>query len=787
MSSRQRKITDIYKSAPRQNKTPTIHDSQEAGPSGLCKYSSANKNKKKTSTKRKANPKPALIDSSDVDSDDVLLENFRKNKLNTSSNKLPSCLSVYQLISPSGYEGSLDLKVSTYCVKEFKRLTNIDERIDKHLEFLNKTTNQTYQRYNGIEHNYIKSFYTNTRKKLHYPYNGIKFDSPEAEVKLKMLVSYPQISSDILYMQYKSFLNSNDVKECHVDLSENNLVQKSVQNFFKNKLQKGVKEWHLSLYRNSVNHQILVDYYNLSMSREIWYLQEISLEKLCEISNFEEILEEFCRDLNLSEEEFNEKLKRYFQYLKRPVIRYQKPVFNNFKVYPKYELNWNVITTAQEKFLTQSLKHFRLGTNIEAILKESYKNSRIFHLDAEIEKLYKLYCEDPMCRKSGIFSDLLIINKIYTNGLPPEEENQEMSRNKTLISSPNVLSQQNKQNKIQQNSPAKTPFSLLDHMKNQKKNAENSSQPVANKTNKKLPLKPIDLPKKKIPGQKVAEKPETSTQQKPFILRKNPNNGKRKLPEFLRGQNMSDSDTGDEILLQNINRGVEEEENVPAPDMEISSSEPLVCNGEIIMESMAAIFKRTGTSNIQNPVIEENVNEIPNNTQATRRSQHNNTSTELEALLCDSPKVIKLKILHKLKTLTNILIVVKIHQQRLLKENFTQLWNLNKKKYFLDYTEKKIFTEKPDFTAIKFKEDYSEDILIRELNVYFLVKTLETAENEPNRNTEVAPNDPNNQNLGNVQGAEPEQDPSHHQEVPRQNISEFFFEKIKFLTNQKLW
>lgn len=172
----QRKISNFFKKTPKQTK-PTIHDSQEAGPSGLCLLTRQNiekHNSKDSQPAKKIKKTRFEIPSNALEVDLLDLQDISEE------GSIPHFLKKHQKITASGFEGSL--LITNYCIDEFKKHTNIVDLVDRHIDLLNRNREEKFKRFHNIEKNYIRNLYSNPRKKLHYPYVAIEYDCPESEV-----------------------------------------------------------------------------------------------------------------------------------------------------------------------------------------------------------------------------------------------------------------------------------------------------------------------------------------------------------------------------------------------------------------------------------------------------------------------------------------------------------------------------------------------------------------------------------------------------------------------------
>lgn len=545
------------------------------------------------------------------------------------------------------------------------------------------------------------------------------------------------------------YLKSNScVGECRVDMATNNIVHDSVQNYLRKKLEAGAKQWHLSSYREYACDKALIDYYE-TLGREVWYLEDITVQKLCEISNFEEILEDELKHLDCTKDnsEYDACLEKCFRYFKRPSLRFKKYDFGKFKVHPQYELNLNVISMKQENFLTESLAHFRQATNIEEILEYLNRGKKDFDLDQEVLKQFSIYCADFSKRKLGIFSHLEIDEDIYKSFLRKDNvENINANNDISVVHNEEIVEDGGKNAEKVVVEPQKYSNNVM-----QPKQINSLEKPSKTKSKKTR----TDSAKETVEA--TPEDPAFTIRQ----IRRKPNAGKRKLPSFLKRfdtTNDCELENEDQILFEIVY------ENRP-PDENVASSEPCIVDGEIVMESAAAFLKRaekealhenqpntdkiTTENAVSNPfasdqnllqtlTVLQSVPMVEN--KASHESSFGMIQLVSESLATNPPREIKKKIIQNISSYTNVLKIVKVLQAELLKEKFDSLWPINMKRYFVEYLERYIFIKSPVLNGITYKKGYSEEKLIRDLNTYFVIRDLDEVENEErNINENLAP------------------------------------------------
>ena len=268
--------------------------------------------------------------------------------------------------------------VSSFALSEFRRCTNFKEVENKDM-------------YNGSS--LVVILVSQPSKRLYASINRFSFQSQEKESYLKSLVRLPKIKSEDDVQKKDLFFKKHGLKECFVDMNINNISKKCCDLYLEKFKKKHSSERKLLHVRNRINDEIIKYYYDNHYNKQRLFVCDLTLETMLEYSNFEDFI---ISESELSPEQKAEKLRKYYEiYRYMPKLRI---LFDAVKFHPRFEVNGNVLTVAQEKDIAKDINNFRSKTNIMSLLSDESES---------LEDLFKFYQENESERKLGIFEKLI--------------------------------------------------------------------------------------------------------------------------------------------------------------------------------------------------------------------------------------------------------------------------------------------------------------------------------------------------------------------------------------------
>jgi hypothetical protein len=261
--------------------------------------------------------------------DPVLLKDFLQSRAEAeaeveASKGIPEVLHRCNdiLSQKNNYEVSMKARVW------LRENSNIDEVLDKHFEVM-KVQNPNRNFYMGC----VIRASLDTHLKKKFPYNTFKFHSTDAEIIGKFLILHPDIKEEPDMQSALAFFQSKNVKLCMVEMGHNNELHDKIKNYLNGKRAKYGSE-KLNLYHRDALHIVLSDYYESTSTAINLNIHNLTVEEMCEISNFEKIVRNDMKIKDFTDDMF----EYYAEYLLN-VFKYQPDIrlsYLSFVLKPKY-------------------------------------------------------------------------------------------------------------------------------------------------------------------------------------------------------------------------------------------------------------------------------------------------------------------------------------------------------------------------------------------------------------------------------------------------------------------
>ncbi|KAL7045537.1 hypothetical protein ACKWTF_002252 [Chironomus riparius] len=317
----------------------------------------------------------------------------------------PYLLNSNDLTQETNYTVSVMAKVY------FRDHSNINEVLDRYLEREN-ITNVNKEIYLSAMIRHVISY---SRIRRDYPFNMFKFASDCHETIGKFLLKYFEIKSNEDLGEANLYLSRTNLMHCQVSMDLNNKFRHDEEEYI-NQMREKVGYKNLKQFLCIASNHALRQYYlehNLFVK---YYIDDISLKEMCEISTIKRMTKRDMNQKGIPESAFDECLDSVFQALK--CNRGLVISLEGFYIFPKYLLIINNLTSEQEHIVTERMDRFYSYTNAKDLLAIYKKNITLSNESddpvtnrKERRKLFYLKYIRLVDKKQYPFNNLLWIKK----------------------------------------------------------------------------------------------------------------------------------------------------------------------------------------------------------------------------------------------------------------------------------------------------------------------------------------------------------------------------------------
>lgn len=265
-----------------------------------------------------------------------------------------------------------DYEISTMARVHFRTTSNINDVLDKFIEKNN------YQKYN-------KNFFLvtmircvmNEKYRIHYPYNIFKFNTLHDEVIGKFLLIHPGIENTEDLDKANEFYARYRLKHCSVQMELNNPLHGDIKKVIDAKNEKHGPQ-NLIYYNRWAFNSVLRKFYQSKGMIEYMDLQTITLDEMCEISNFEERI---IRTVGCNKADFEQYGQAALDLFRdEPEQRFTD---KKLLIKPRICLLCNYIKPEQEALLVLDINSFYKKTNATELLRQN-KDDFSYNLDPQL-------------------------------------------------------------------------------------------------------------------------------------------------------------------------------------------------------------------------------------------------------------------------------------------------------------------------------------------------------------------------------------------------------------------
>lgn len=253
-------------------------------------------------------------------------------------------------------------EVSTMAKCYFREHSNFEEIMNLYIQKEKKSPDSKEKYVNSLIRNLISA----KRFVQYYPFNMFKFESVHHETIAKLLVTYPRITNEEHLKDVHAYFARESVQYCQVSLTLDNRLWPIEKKYLDEKQKKHGYE-NLPDYLSKATHEALRNYYEEKGITEDVDFEDITVEEMCEISNFSDAVRHYMKENDIPMTEFDATSEQVLQAMKdnRELVVIG---ITGFRVKPRYNLISNNITPEQAKIIARKKQYFYEYTNAKILV-----------------------------------------------------------------------------------------------------------------------------------------------------------------------------------------------------------------------------------------------------------------------------------------------------------------------------------------------------------------------------------------------------------------------------------
>jgi hypothetical protein len=245
--------------------------------------------------------------------------------------------------------------ISNYARVWFREHSNINDILNKFIETFGYRNPNKAAFLNQI----IRAVTSSAKARREFPFNEFKYDSVDNELIGRYLLMHPQMNTTVDLQDTIEFHSDSGIKLSRVDMTINNKFGDDCKNFIEKKRRKHGSE-KLPVYFYRAPDFALETYYREHSCQELYDLQTITLEELCDISTFKRSVRKSLPDDTPSSIIASTMETKLEMWRESPEMIDED---GYFVVHPKFVFIINNITSEQSKLLKKSQERFYSCSN----------------------------------------------------------------------------------------------------------------------------------------------------------------------------------------------------------------------------------------------------------------------------------------------------------------------------------------------------------------------------------------------------------------------------------------